>query len=140
MARRDEVGPGRDGGVPQRLVAGEARARREVGAGGDGDRRHREGHAERPGDRAREVELGGRARAQAVIDAVRHHRVPDLLAQEGERVQERGRVRPARAGAEHDVAAAEEALVADEALHAAHERGGVRARAHQASKALQKTT
>ena len=51
--------------------------------------------------------------AQPVIDAMGDHLVPDPRAQPGEHVEQRRRVRPARAGAQHEVAALEQPLVAD---------------------------
>ncbi len=86
VARGDHACARRRPGAPERLVAGGARAGLEVGAGRDGDRAHREGHAEELGHRAGGVELCRGGGAQAMVDAVRHDHVTEPLTQETEDV------------------------------------------------------
>jgi hypothetical protein len=62
-----------------------------------------------------------------VVDAEGDHVVAEALAEEREDVEQRGRVGASRAGAEHGVAAVEEALVEDGPLGELEERGRVRA-------------
>jgi len=83
-----------------------------------------------------------------VIDAEADDAVADALLEEGEDVQEGGRVGAARAGAEDGVAAVKEALVFEGPLGELEERGRVRAAralgevalGHTSSKALQNVT
>lgn len=168
QAEKERLGP-IVGGVPRRddrsesprrsaakgLEAGCASASLQVRAGFDLNPGDLEGYPCAFRHLLRQGELSRRLRSEAVIDAMGDQPVTDALAEQGKDMEKRRRVRPAGAGAEHDIAAPKERLVTDDALAAAKQRGRVRSpgprpgalslrvsgrAAHQSSNALQKIT